>query len=32
MKPDIIKDEIRDIFESLQEQIPVLINYTNKIP
>ncbi len=32
MKPDIIKDEILDILESLKEQIPVLINYTKKIP
>ena len=32
MKPNIVKDEILDILESLQEQIPVLIDYTDKIP
>lgn len=32
MKPDIIKDEILDVLESLKEQIPVLINYKDKIP
>jgi hypothetical protein len=32
MKPDIIKDEILDVLESLKEQIPVLIDYTDKIP
>lgn len=32
MKPDIIKDEILDILESLKEQIPVLTSYTDKIP
>ncbi len=32
MKPDIIKDEILDILESLDEQIPVLIDYTDRIP
>jgi hypothetical protein len=32
MKPDIIKDEIIDVLESLKEQIPVLISYEEKIP